>query len=951
MAQSMTGARTGAQPGAASEKKRSVPAVLLVLLTILAVGAFYLGAQYYTAKRSVTFNAVAVSMDEEGITLYRPPSGVLEPFLKDDDGSLLVKVPLAPRYSVKDSAGKGVKPDAFRVSEDAPKALELTVNPQGKVCRIRELPGFFSIEGPVTVKSQGEIEVAGKTVFSRLGTLLLDFGVPTGMGGEEPASFLETGDTVSVMGFESEALTVNRIGRAGYLSVTASVAGARVYVDGALRGKAPLEVSCAPGERELLVRADGYRDHRGTVQVSPDAYSSYHAVLEEITGTLVANTTPQGATVYVDGEVRGTTPARIPVKPGRHEVTFELEGYYPKTAEVVVPADYEQPVSAVLAKMAGSQGGGAGGGTAPTTDARTVTVLSVSPETMTFTGLYPAGYEDTFRVTTSTTMDGWPVSKSTLERLLPGEEVRVVLSTDGSVASMSKTSSHSFTQRGQVMGKSGRQLFIGDRWVECSLAWNAIVQDAQGNRWAREISPGDTVAVYGTSASDIRFVRVEDTLGETTAVEGHLVSTPQGLRLFGDSRIMSIHIPSALRVSDVEGRTTLSLSGIPSGSRVRFLLSAKQETVWAEIVWKANASVQGPVSAYGGDVLRVGASWEDLKVNMWAVVYNGTTRTSYQTISLGDYVLAAGPSADDIRFVWIQNDAQNVRVVDAVVMTVPGRQDKALFEVTPSGLSSHPFYLSSGATVGYPSAQKTIKASNLEPGDRLRLWVNSLREIVWAEVTDKVDFSATGTYLGVYRSYTYLSGMRRYSIRSDLIVTGLAEGHYPEPGSTVRVSGTGGVITFMEVLSDRRPDRTVKGTVISTKGALTIRGNWYWEEVPYEKDAWFVDWELMVDGPVPSLFPGDVVTVHVDIADKVVLVERTYSPPFKLEGTIEARQGRTLIVSDKSGKHTVELSSSVRIYKSGVQGTLYDLRPGDKVYLSGTGKGSIDVVSATESRR
>lgn len=943
MAQNAKNTNTGASQGTAAAKRKPVPAALLVLLAVLAVGAFYLGAQYYTAKRSITFTAVATAVDEEDITFYKPASDSLDKFIEDDQkGSLFVKLPLAPRYSVRDSAGKGIKLADFRVEEGAEKVLQVTVNPQGKVCRIREMGPFFSIEGTATLKKPGEMDVGGKAVFARSDTLFMHLGTPAGTSGEELESFLETGDTVKVLGFGDEALVVDRVAKAGRLSVTSNVSGARVYVDGVLRGKAPIEVSCAPGEREVLVRADGYKDHRGTVQVGPVQAAQYHAALDEITGTLAATSTPQGALVYVDGEMKGKTPVKIPVRPGRHDVTFEMEGYYPKSTEVVVAAEYEQPVSAVLVRMAGSTQGG--GGTATSPDARSVTVVSSNPEAMTFRGMYPAGYEDTFRVTSATTMNGWPVTRSTLERLLPGEEVQVVLASDGSVASMSKTATLGFSQKGQVQARSGPALFIGDRWVECSMAWNTIVQDAHGNRWPRDISPGDTVTVYGTSANDIRFVRVENTLGETVSVEGHLVNTPQGFRLFGDSYIIAMHIPNGLKVADIQAKATVPVSSVPSGSRVRFMMSPAQETLWAEIVWKADVSVEGPISVLGGNLLKIGASWDDLLMSMETVIYHGSSRTTYHNLSIGDLVLAAGPSAGDIRFIWVQNDALNVRVVDTVVQTVPGRQEKALFEVTAAGMGSHPYYLNPQATIGHPAAEKTIRASALEPGDRVRLWVDALREVVWAEVTDKVDFSATGVYLGVHHSYTYLSGLRRYSVRSDLIVTGLAEGEYPEPGSTVRVAGTGGVITYMEVLSDRRPNREHKGTLLSTKGFLAVKGNWLYEEIPYDKNTWFVDWELMVDGPVSSLFPGDTVTVHVDIARQAVLVERTYSAPFKLEGTIEARQGRTLIVSDKSGKKTVELTTSARIYKNSVQVSLQDLRVGDKVYLSGTDKNAIDMV-------
>ena len=43
--------------------------------------------------------------------------------------------------------------------------------------------------------------------------------------------------------------------------------------------------------------------------------------------TVVADSTPQGATVYLDGRRQGTTPLRISSQPGRRSLTFELDGY------------------------------------------------------------------------------------------------------------------------------------------------------------------------------------------------------------------------------------------------------------------------------------------------------------------------------------------------------------------------------------------------------------------------------------------------------------------------------------------------------------------------------------------------------------------------------------------------------------------------------------------------
>lgn len=45
------------------------------------------------------------------------------------------------------------------------------------------------------------------------------------------------------------------------------------------------------------------------------------------TATLVADSRPQGADVYLDGRLQGRTPLTLSVNPGRHEVEFRLAGY------------------------------------------------------------------------------------------------------------------------------------------------------------------------------------------------------------------------------------------------------------------------------------------------------------------------------------------------------------------------------------------------------------------------------------------------------------------------------------------------------------------------------------------------------------------------------------------------------------------------------------------------
>ena len=58
------------------------------------------------------------------------------------------------------------------------------------------------------------------------------------------------------------------IEKAGFLQVSSNVEGARIFVDGSFKGKAPLTVAAAPGLREVSAKADEHKMTKMTVPVS-----------------------------------------------------------------------------------------------------------------------------------------------------------------------------------------------------------------------------------------------------------------------------------------------------------------------------------------------------------------------------------------------------------------------------------------------------------------------------------------------------------------------------------------------------------------------------------------------------------------------------------------------------------------------------------------------------------
>ena len=67
------------------------------------------------------------------------------------------------------------------------------------------------------------------------------------------------------------------------------------------------------------------------------------------TGSVLIETSPRNAQVYIENKLVGTTPLHIPeVSAGGHNVTIRQQGYYPKSVRVAVQADRHTIVSETL---------------------------------------------------------------------------------------------------------------------------------------------------------------------------------------------------------------------------------------------------------------------------------------------------------------------------------------------------------------------------------------------------------------------------------------------------------------------------------------------------------------------------------------------------------------------------------------------------------------------------
>ena len=134
----------------------------------------------------------------------------------------------------------------------------------------------------------------------------------------------------------------------GRLVIRSTPAGAQVRVDGRVRGRTPLVLRDMPLRVvRVTVEREGFKaDERRvalsaaqpTVTVEARLVSTTPPPPVATTGTLVIESRPSGATVFVDGRRMGTTPMSLPdLSPGTRRIRLELAGFNPwvTTAEVL----------------------------------------------------------------------------------------------------------------------------------------------------------------------------------------------------------------------------------------------------------------------------------------------------------------------------------------------------------------------------------------------------------------------------------------------------------------------------------------------------------------------------------------------------------------------------------------------------------------------------------------
>jgi serine/threonine-protein kinase len=121
----------------------------------------------------------------------------------------------------------------------------------------------------------------------------------------------------------------------GQMAIDSTPAGAQVQIDGRSDPSwvTPFAVTnLEPGAHSITVSKTGYASDSRTVQVTSGNRATASIKLAQLAATLVVNSTPAGANVYVDGhDVGAKTPAQVNIGGGQHVVLVRKMGYLDET--------------------------------------------------------------------------------------------------------------------------------------------------------------------------------------------------------------------------------------------------------------------------------------------------------------------------------------------------------------------------------------------------------------------------------------------------------------------------------------------------------------------------------------------------------------------------------------------------------------------------------------------
>jgi serine/threonine-protein kinase len=134
----------------------------------------------------------------------------------------------------------------------------------------------------------------------------------------------------------------------GILQIESTPTGAEVLVDGKAAGTTPFVTRVPEGEHVVVLR-DGDRNvWEQRLNVESGKEYPFKVALNGVESILAVESDPPGARILVDGVPKGTTPSKLQLPPGKHQVRMKLKRHKDYQAQVDLARAGEQSLKARL---------------------------------------------------------------------------------------------------------------------------------------------------------------------------------------------------------------------------------------------------------------------------------------------------------------------------------------------------------------------------------------------------------------------------------------------------------------------------------------------------------------------------------------------------------------------------------------------------------------------------
>ena len=146
------------------------------------------------------------------------------------------------------------------------------------------------------------------------------------------------------------------IPKTGSIMVKSVPPSAVIFLDDDNIGITPAIITqILPGKYKIKIEMDEYNSWSQSVDVKANKETSLTAVLQGLNCTVIIESKPTNAEIYIDGKSSGVTPATIDsVKTGEHLVEVKLDGYEAWSKEINIGIKRKVSLTAELTPICGS---------------------------------------------------------------------------------------------------------------------------------------------------------------------------------------------------------------------------------------------------------------------------------------------------------------------------------------------------------------------------------------------------------------------------------------------------------------------------------------------------------------------------------------------------------------------------------------------------------------------